>query len=62
MEAKKELESLKEVGKSGDVTEKKTPTKVVEKESAVKEDSGSKKRKASSDAPKSGDKKKKPSQ
>jgi len=59
-EAKKELESLKEVGKSGDVTDKKTPTKDAEK--GVKEDSGSKKRKASSDAPKSGDKKKKPSQ
>jgi len=62
-EAKKELESLKEeVGKSGDVTDKKTPTKDVEKEGAGKDDSGSKKRKASSDAPKSGDKKKKPSQ
>ena len=53
---------MKEAGKSGDVTDKKTPTKDAEKDGDVKEDSGSKKRKASSDAPKSGDKKKKPSQ
>merc|ERR1712096_257210 len=35
-EAKKELESLKEVGISGDVTDKKTPTKDAEKEGVLR--------------------------